>query len=93
MPTAPSPALRIGHLRLLLLSAAALSAAPAMAATEQQPKILERVTVIGTEEVRAAIPGAATIVGAKALETHGYTDIHRALQEVPGVTVQAGWFF
>lgn len=88
MPAARSAVSRAHRLHLLLTTVAALSAAPAMAATEAQPKIMERVTVIGTEDLRAAIPGAATIVGAKALETHGYTDIHRALQEVPGVTVQ-----
>ena len=88
MATRRSQPSRTSYMQLVLITTAALVATPTSAETEQRAKTLERVTVIGTEDLRTDIPGAATIVGTKSLEKHGYTDVHRALQEVPGVTIQ-----
>lgn len=64
------------------------------AAEEKKPtddkrvKVMERVTVIGTQDRREEIPGSASIVNEETLERYQYTDVHRALKEVPGITVQ-----
>ncbi len=50
--------------------------------------VMERVTVIGSEDKREDIAGAASIVKKETLERYQYTDVHRALKEVAGVTVQ-----
>lgn len=51
-------------------------------------KVMERVTVIGTQDRRDTIPGAAAVVSKETLDRYQYTDVHRALQGVGGVTVQ-----
>lgn len=79
--------LRCALMFMLLLSAAVFS--PALAATpDPRLKVMERVTVIGTEDRREEIPGSASIVKKETLQRYQYTDVHRALREVPGVTVQ-----
>jgi len=70
------------------LLAAAILYSPAHATEDKRAKVMERVTVIGSQDRREEIPGAATIVDKKTLERFLYTDIHRALRAVPGVAVQ-----
>lgn len=55
---------------------------------DKRVKVMERVTVIGTQDRREEVPGSASIVAKETLERHQTTDVHRALQEVPGVIVQ-----
>lgn len=71
----------------LLLMATALSS-PVYAAEDKRVKVMERVTVIGSQDRREEIPGSASIVSKETLDRYQYTDVHRALQEVPGVIVQ-----
>mgnify|MGYP003386196196 CR=1 FL=1 len=47
-----------------------------------------RITIFGTYDKRKDIPGSAHIVQKESLERHQYTDVHRAIREVPGVIVQ-----
>jgi Fe(3+) dicitrate transport protein len=56
--------------------------------SDKRAKVMERVTVIGTQDRREEIPGSASIVKKETLDRYQYTDVHRALKEVPGVTVQ-----
>lgn len=51
-------------------------------------KVMESITVIGSQERREEIAGSASIVSKQTLERYQHTDVHRALQEVPGVIVQ-----
>jgi len=55
---------------------------------DKRIKVMERVTVIGTQDRREEIPGSASIVKEETIERYQYTDVHRALKEVPGVAVQ-----
>lgn len=55
---------------------------------DKRVKVMERVTVIGTQDRREEIPGSASIVTEETLDRYQYTDVHRALQEVPGVVIQ-----
>ncbi len=79
--------IRVCFSRSLLLMAVALSSA-AYAAEDKRVKVMERVTVIGSHDRREDIPGSASIVSKETLERYQHTDVHRALQEVPGVIVQ-----
>ncbi len=49
---------------------------------------MPRITIFGTYDKRNDIPGSAHIVKKETLERHQYTDVHRAIREVPGVFVQ-----
>lgn len=69
-------------------SLSTLASAEEKKSGDKRVKIMERVTVIGTQDRREDIPGSASIVSEEKLDRYQYTDIHRALQEVPGVTVQ-----
>lgn len=73
---------------MALTAFAALSTAHAQEQDPKRAKLLERVTVIGTQDRREDIPGSASLVGSEMLETFAYTDVHRALRAVPGVIVQ-----
>lgn len=72
----------------LFLLLAASTAGEAYAAEDKRAKVMERVTVIGSHDRREEIPGSASIVSKETLDRYQYTDVHRALQEVPGVIVQ-----
>jgi Fe(3+) dicitrate transport protein len=51
-------------------------------------KILDKVTVIGTNDDRENIAGSASIVSEETIDRFQITDVHRALNEVPGITIQ-----
>jgi Fe(3+) dicitrate transport protein len=80
------------HLPFTLAALLITTAFPALAETQSYPekrvKVMERVTVIGSKDRREEIPGSASIVSEEKLDRYQYTDVHRALQEVPGVIVQ-----
>jgi Fe(3+) dicitrate transport protein len=67
---------------------ATVLSSPVYAAEDKRVKVMERVTVIGSQDRREEIPGSASIVSKETLDRYQYTDVHRALQEVPGVIVQ-----
>jgi Fe(3+) dicitrate transport protein len=75
-------------LAALLVSTALPSYAETSPQPEKRAKVMERVTVIGNKDRKDEIPGSATIVNEETLDRYQFTDVHRALQEVPGVTVQ-----
>lgn len=77
--------------RSLLLTSAFIpctALAEPSALGDKRVKVLERVMVIGSEDRRADIPGSAHIVSEETIDRYQTTDVHRALQAVPGVTVQ-----
>lgn len=77
-----------GILSVSAFSYASLAAEDAKNTQDRRVKVMERVTVIGTQDRRGEIPGSASIVRKETLDRYQYTDVHRALREVPGVTVQ-----
>jgi Fe(3+) dicitrate transport protein len=65
-----------------LLALAVLSASvPTMA----QEHSLNELVIIGDDASASALPGSAHVVTSEDLETMRYTDIHKAIREVPGV--------
>ncbi|PFG08635.1 MULTISPECIES: TonB-dependent receptor family protein [unclassified Marinobacter] len=65
-----------------LLALAILSASmPTMA----QEHSLNELVIIGDDASASALPGSAHVVTSEDLETMKYTDIHKAVREVPGV--------
>ena len=66
------------------------SAAPGVEANSVAPAVtlIERVTIVGSDQDAFEIPGSATVLSHEDLERQGHTDIHRALQQVPGVILQ-----
>ena len=65
-----------------LLALAVLSASvPTMA----QEHSLNELVIIGDDASASALPGSAHVVTSEDLETMKYTDIHKAVREVPGV--------
>jgi Fe(3+) dicitrate transport protein len=59
---------------------------------ERDPKLVlqERVTVVGTTEAAAEIPGAAQVLTGEPLRQRqqAYDDIHRVLRPMPGLNIQ-----
>ncbi len=51
-------------------------------------ELRERVTVIGSAERALDTPGSAHYLDRAELSRQGHTDVHRALQQVPGILVQ-----
>lgn len=71
-----------------LLLALACPAAIASTATEPDPdkaSRLDRMTVVGTAERAAEIPGSADYVQTEQLQRYASNDINRALRQVPGL--------
>jgi Fe(3+) dicitrate transport protein len=58
------------------------------AAEKVQEMIYDRVTVLGSAESAARIPGSAHTISLEELEKHQNTDIHRILRQIPGVNIQ-----
>lgn len=50
--------------------------------------LFDRLTVVGGEEGVREVPGSADVISLKQLQEQDYSDIHRVLRQVPGVTVQ-----
>ncbi|WP_166257399.1 TonB-dependent receptor family protein [Marinobacter salicampi] len=61
----------------------AIMAAPAAVAAQAQN--LNELVIIGDDASASALPGSAHVVTSEDLETMKYTDIHKAVREVPGV--------
>lgn len=68
---------------------AAAMAVPLVAiASEQAPRQLGNVAVIGSKEATDALPGSASYIDREDLTRQGYDDINRVLRETPGVYVR-----
>lgn len=52
------------------------------------PRPLERITVVGSADNIARVPGAVQRIDIEDLEKQNYQDIHRILRQVPGVNIQ-----
>jgi Fe(3+) dicitrate transport protein len=87
----------------LLALVTAVAAAPAAAEEPDAPPVtadgaaaereadeadLDRITIVGDQGKMARIGGSAYVVSEAALDEHEYDDVHRVLQEVPGVYVR-----
>lgn len=75
----------------LLLLAASLSGAEENATTQGAPPAadyVEQVTVLGSAQEVAELPGSASQIRAAELKQQGHSDVHRVLRTVPGVNVQ-----
>ncbi|WP_396588126.1 TonB-dependent receptor family protein [Bermanella sp. R86510] len=55
---------------------------------QQDDVKLEQVYITGGSQGVKTLPGSATLIDEKDLETYEYTDIHRVLNQVPGVNIQ-----
>ncbi|NVK21275.1 MAG: TonB-dependent receptor [Kangiellaceae bacterium] len=79
-------------LKITLLAAsvcAALSmASPAVADDKKGEGESETITIIGDRNAAQKVPGSAHVVSEQELEEFKYTDINRALQQIPGVYLQ-----
>jgi Fe(3+) dicitrate transport protein len=54
----------------------------------QEPLELQQVFITGGASEIQTLPGSATLIDEMALEQFEYTDIHRVLNEVPGINLQ-----
>ena len=73
----------------LLASVAIGAGAPVVMAAEADPTPrLGQVTVIGDSDAIETLPGSGAFISDTELRRHSDADIHRALREVPGVTVR-----
>lgn len=54
----------------------------------EDPRPMERITVIGSADNIARIPGAVQRIDDEELEKQNYQDINRILRQVPGVNIQ-----
>lgn len=83
--------LTISFLAGALRVAGTLAAVGAPLVPPPQPPTLtvtEHLSIVGTAEKAAEVPGSVQILGPAELERQNYTDIHRVLAVVPGVYVQ-----
>lgn len=79
--------------RLAPLAAAVAFAltSPALYADEgktSNSRVLDRVTVVGSQQGAQETAGSAHFISEEELEKHEYSDINRILREVPGVNLQ-----
>ena len=58
------------------------------AATLAQEQTLNELVIIGDQASASALPGSAHVVSSEELEQMKYTDVQRALRQVPGVYMQ-----
>lgn len=54
----------------------------------EEPVALQQVYITGGKDQIQTQPGSATLIDQMALEQFEYTDIHRVLNEVPGINIQ-----
>jgi len=52
------------------------------------PVELQQVYITGGQDAISTLPGSATLIDQMSLEQFEYTDIHRVLNEVPGINIQ-----
>ena len=60
----------------------------AIADDDERSDEIETVTIVGTREHVASIPGSAHFIDAEQLARFAYTDVQRIMRQVPGVSVQ-----
>lgn len=56
--------------------------------TEESLHVFEQLQVIGTAEAVGTIPGSAHVIQLEQIERQEYDDVHRILQQVPGINIQ-----
>ncbi|MCH8543436.1 MAG: TonB-dependent receptor [Alcanivorax sp.] len=78
------------RIRMLAVAGGCLVVTGVAMAEEASPanSTLDQVTIIGSEEDRRFAPGSAFQVTREDLERFEYSDIHRMLDDVPGVYIQ-----
>jgi len=54
-------------------------------AADEEKRTWDVVTVLGTKEYEAVLPGSGDSVGVKDIRKHSYDDVNRVLRKVPGV--------
>ncbi|MFP3874676.1 MAG: TonB-dependent receptor family protein [Thiohalophilus sp.] len=80
-----------GHLAPLATAVAFALASPALYADDDKTsksRMLDRVTVVGSQQGAQETAGSAHFISEEELEKHEYSDINRILREVPGVNLQ-----
>ncbi len=73
--------------RSLLFLALAAACAAAHAEPAPEPKLLDRLNVVGSRADAAEATGSAAYLDAETLKHQGYTDVQKALRQVTGVYV------
>ena len=68
-----------------LLALAVISVSVSAMAQEQR---LNELVIIGDEASASELPGSAHVVSNEKLEEMKYTDVQRALRQVPGIYIQ-----
>ncbi|MEY8205370.1 MAG: TonB-dependent receptor [Bermanella sp.] len=71
-------------IRALLISPLFISA---LASAADDPVALQQVYITGGQDEISTLPGSATLIDQVSLEQFEYTDIHRILNEVPGINI------
>jgi Fe(3+) dicitrate transport protein len=74
--------------RSISIISALLVAQSALSQESEQPVELQQVFITGGANEIQTQPGSATLIDETALEQFEYTDIHRVLNEVPGINLQ-----
>jgi len=74
--------------RSISIISALLVAPSALSIESEEPVELQQVFITGGANEIKTQPGSATLIDEMALEQFEYTDIHRVLNEVPGINLQ-----
>jgi len=59
-----------------------------LALASEEPVELQQIYITGGQDEIRTLPGSATLIDQVSLEQFEYTDIHRILNEVPGINIQ-----
>lgn len=70
-----------------IIALVATAVLPAVAQADSA-KLIEEITIVGTQTNEKQVSGAAQYLGAAQLEQQTYSDIQRVLRQVPGVSLQ-----
>ena len=66
----------------------ALAVVSASVPTMAQEQSLNELVIIGNEASASELPGSAHVVSNEELDEMKYTDVQRALRQVPGIYIQ-----